>query len=53
MNDTVKREMDQCQQLLNKAIHTHGIDDWREYKHYRNTLNKHIKTLKKTYKETI
>ena len=49
MNETVKRDMDQCQQLLNKAIHTHGIDDWRAYKHYRNTLNKHIKTLKKEH----
>ena len=49
MNNTVKREMDHCQQLLNKVICTLGVNDWREYKHYRNNLNKHIKTLKKEH----
>ena len=30
MNDKIKRELKHTHNLLNKAIRTHGVDDWRE-----------------------
>ena len=47
IDDNIKRQMDMTQTLLNKAINTHGINDWIEYKNHRNLINKQIKHLKR------
>ena len=49
LNDKMNRELDFNKNLLNKAILTHGKEDWQEYKNHRNTINKQIKILKKQY----
>ena len=49
IDDNIKRQMDMTQTLLNKAINTHGINDWIEYKNHRNLINKQIRKLKKEY----
>ena len=49
LTDSIKRDMEYTKILLDKAIKTHGINDWREYKNHRNTINKQLKILKRNY----
>ena len=49
LTDRMKRDMEFNKNLLDRAIKTHGIDDWREYRVHRNILNKQLKILKKKY----
>ena len=49
LNDRVKRDMEYTQKLLQKAINKHGVEDWREYRHSRNLVNKQLKIIKRNY----
>ena len=49
LNDRVKRDMEYTQKLLQKAINRHGVEDWREYRHSRNLVNKQLKIIKRNY----
>ena len=49
LTDSIKRDMEYTKILIDKAIKTHGINDWREYKNHRNTINKQLKILKRNY----
>ena len=49
MTDKIKQELKHTHNLLNKAIRTHGINNWREFKNHNNMVNKQIKIIKKEY----
>ena len=49
LNGKIKEDIEYSNILLNKAINTHGINDWREFKNHRATICKQIKILKRNY----
>ena len=49
ITDKIKRELKHTHYLLNKAIRTHGINDWREFKNHNNMVNKQNKIHEKEY----
>ena len=49
IDDKMRKNMDFNKNLLDTAIRTHGIEDWREFKNNIGIINKQFKKLKSYY----
>ena len=48
-NNEIRDRLKNCNILLTKAISSKNKDDWRQFRNFRNTVNKEIKVLKTDY----